>query len=164
MVMSLVQNALEISREYLEGYDGDYRFLLKFRNSQFGICIEKQRKTISLLTIKIGSVDKREYDIVFTTRLSYLKWSLTEPYGDEILFVGSGGLFEYSTQLKAKQNLHRELLPLLKKRNGPPPPRYGTSSKLVYNAKQAIKQIIGRRDQDLYDLARWTVFHRDKIQ
>lgn len=161
-VAALVQDVLEICREHLESYDGDYRFLIKFRNSQFGIRIEKQRRNISLTTVQMESVGAREYDVVFTTRLPYLKWSLTEPYGDEILFVGSGGLFEYSTQSKAKQNLHRELLPLLRKRDGPPPPRYGTSSKLIYDAKQAIKQLIGRRDQDLYDLANWTVFNDER--
>ena len=59
------------------------------------------------------------YDVVYTTRLPYLKWSYTEPYGDEILFVGSGGLFEYNEQSKAKENLHRELVHVLKK--GPSP-------------------------------------------
>ena len=75
------------------------------------------------------------YDVVYTTRLPYLKWSYTEPYGDEILFVGSGGLFEYNEQSKAKENLHRELVHVLKRRDRPPSPRYGGSSKLIRTAK-----------------------------
>ena len=63
--------------------------------------------------------------------------------------------------VKDQQNLHHELMQLLKRRSGPPQPRYGASSKLIYDAKKVIKQLIGRRDQDLYDLASWTTLHDD---
>lgn len=161
-VAALVQNNIEVCAEYLKTYDGDYRFLIRFRNSQFGIAIEKRGGNVNLTTVQMEPANKLEYDVVYTTRLSYMKWSLTEPFGDEILFVGSGGLFEYSERSKAKQNLHRELMHLLRRRDGPPPSRYGTSSKLVYNVKQAIKKLIGRRDEDLYDLAAWTAFKDER--
>lgn len=162
-VANLVQNNLEVCAEYLKSYDGDYRFLIRFRNSQFGIRIEKQGRNVSLAIVQMELTGTLEYDVIYTTRLPYLKWSLVEPYGDEILFVGSGGIFEYTDRSKACQNLHRELVELLKRRDGPPQPRYGTSSKLVHNAKQAIKNLIGRRDQDLYDLESWTVFNNDQV-
>ena len=158
-VAVLVQNNLEVCSEYLKSYHGDYQFLIRFRNSQFGIHIEKRGASLDLTTIQVRPAETAEYDVIYTTRLPYFKWSLTEPYGDEILFVGSGGIFEYSHWSKAKQNLHRELMHLLKRRDGPPQPRYGTSSQLVYKAKKAIKQLIGRREQDLYDLATWTTLH-----
>ncbi len=81
------------------------------------------------------------------------------PYGDEVLFVGSGGVFEYTDQAKAKLNLHRELIPLLKKQAAPPPPRYGNSSRLIYSAKRVVKRVLGWYVQDLYDLGSWTVFN-----
>jgi hypothetical protein len=158
-VAVLVQNNLEVCSEHLKSYGGDFRFLIRFRNSQFGLRIEKRGTNLDLITIQMRPTDTFEYDVAYTTRLPYLKWSLTEPYGDEILFVGSGGIFEYRQWSKAKQNLHRELMHLLKRRDGPPQPRYGASSKLIYNAKKAIKQLIGRIDQDLYDLATWTTRH-----
>lgn len=158
-VAVLVENNLEVCSEHLKSYDGEYRFLIRFRNSQLGIRIEKRGSDLNLTTVQMRTTDPLEYDVIYTTRLPYLKWSLTEPYGDEILFVGSGGIFAYSHLSKAKQNLHRELMHLLKRRDGPPQPRYGTSSKLIYDAKKVIKQLIGRRDQDLYDLATWTTLH-----
>ena len=159
-VATLVQQSLDICADYLRTYDDDYRFLIRFRNSAFGIRIEKQREQISLTTVQTEPGNVLEYDVIYTTRLSYLKWSYTEPYGDEILFVGSGGLFEYTEQSKAKENLHREFVHVLKRRDRPPPPRYGTSSKLIRTAKTKLKQLLGRRDNDLYNLATWTVFSR----
>lgn len=163
-VRDLIQNNLEVCEKYLESYEGNYRLLIRFRNSQYGIRIEKRGRNVTSAIIGLESENFLEYDVLFTTRLPYLKWSLTEPYGDEILFVGSGGIFEYTDRLKASQNLHRELIELLRRRQGPPRPRYGASSKLIHNAKQAIKQLIGRRDEDLYDLATWTVFYNDQAR
>ena len=161
-VAALVEGALQVCAEYLKTYSGDFRFLIRFRNSELGIRIEKEGRDLRLATVRAKPRDVPEYDVVYTTRLSYLKWSFTRPYGDEILFVGSGGVFEYADQSDARRNLHRELMHLLKRRTAPPQPRYGTSSKLVYNAKQALKKILGRPDQDLYDLATWTVFDADQ--
>lgn len=163
-VAGLIQKNLEMCASYLHSYEGNYRFLIRFRNSQYGIWIEKQGRNVISVVIALDAAHMPEYDVSYTTRLPYLKWSLTEPFGDEILFVGSGGIFEYKDQLKAGENLHRELAELLRRRDGPPRPRYGKSSKVVHNAKQAIKQLIGRRDQDLYSLATWTVFKDDQVR
>jgi hypothetical protein len=110
----------------------------------------------------VGPEPLAHYDVTYTTRLAYLKWSLTRPYGDEILFVGSGGIFHYADRAKARRNLHRELMTLLARRERPPPPRYGSSSRLVYNAKQLVKKAMGRPDKDLYDLETWTVFSSER--
>lgn len=163
-VADLIQKNLEMCAPYLESYEGDYRFLIRFRNSQYGIRIEKRGRNVTSAIAGPELANVLEYDVLYTTRLPYLKWSLTEPYGDEILFIGSGGIFEYKDQLKACENLHRELVELLRRRDGPPRPRYGKSSKLVHNAKQAIKQLMGRRDQDLYSLATWTLFRDDQVR
>jgi hypothetical protein len=70
-----------------------------------------------------------------------------------------GRPFEYTEQRKAKQNLHRELMTTLRRRDTPPQSRYGSSSKLSHRVKRAEERLLGRTDEDLYDLARWTVFN-----
>jgi hypothetical protein len=96
--------------------------------------------------------------VIYTTRLSYLKWSLTMPYGEEILFVGSGGVFEYTDAAQAQQNLHRQLMLLLDNQTQAPSSRFGTSCRLVHTTKRRLKRLLGRGEQDLYDLGSWIVF------
>jgi len=103
------------------------------------------------------------YDLVYTTRLAYLRWALTRPYGDEILFVGSGGIFRYADPAHARRNLHRELISLLRAQEGPPPRRHGSRSSLIFNAKKTIKRMLGAAAADLYDLHEWTVFKPDRM-
>jgi Beta-lactamase superfamily domain len=158
-VAALVQENLDICAEYLKSYSGDYRFLIQFRNSPWGIRVEKRGQVVSLASVRGETANTSAYDVIYTTRLPYLKRSLTTLYGDEVLFVGSGGVFEYTDQAKAKRNLHRELMQLLKKQAAPPPLRYGNSSRLIYNAKRAVKRLLRWADQDLYDLGSWTVFN-----
>lgn len=157
---ALLRKNLDMCAPYLKSYRGDYRFLIQFRNSPFGIRVEKRGPSVNLAPTQGEMTQKSAYDVIYTTRLPYLKWSLTVPYGDEILFVGSGGVFAYTDQAKARRNLHRELMPLLRKPTAPPPRRYGGSSAFVYNAKQVVKRLLGRRTEDLYDLERWTVFKK----
>jgi hypothetical protein len=155
-VAALVQENLDICAEYLKSYAGDYRFLIQVRNSPYGIRVEKRGQVLSLASVRGEMANKSAYDVIYTTRLTYLKRSLTMLNGDEVLFVGSGGVFEYTNQAKAKRNLHRELIPLLK-RQAAPPPRYGNSSRLIYHAKRTVKRLLRWADHDLYDLGSWTV-------
>lgn len=156
-VAELLKGNIDACAKYLSSYEDDYRFLIRFRNSEWGIHIEKRGQTLSLATTREAS--SQGYDVVYTTRLPYLKWTLTRPYGDEILFVGSGGIFEYFQRVKVKTNLHRELIQLLRKTSALPRPRQGVYSRIVYGAKRLIKGILGRTDCDLYDLSAWTVYH-----
>jgi hypothetical protein len=158
-VAALLKKKLEICADYLKSYDGDYRFLIHFRNGDWGIHIEKRKAEISLTSIQVESTD--DYDVVYTTRLPYLEWALTRPHGDEILFVGSGGIFKYANEVQARRNLHRELLSLLRTRDTPSPPRQANRSWLVSNTKRAIKRVLGWAERDLYDLNEWTVFTSD---
>lgn len=154
-VANLLQGNLDACAEYLSSYDRDYRFLIRFRNSELGIHIEKRGQSLSLAPTRATS--DQGYEVAFTTRIPYLKWTLTRQYGDEILFVGSGGIFEYFQCAKTKTNLHRELIHLLRK--NAPPPVTAKHSRIVYKAKQLIKRVLGRTDVDLYDLNAWTVYH-----
>ena len=89
----------------------DYRFLVRFRNYATGISIVKRGADV---VIEPEPSPKSEAcDVTYITRLQYIKWSLSSQYGHEILFVGSGGIFEYASQAKARENVHRELAVML---------------------------------------------------
>ena len=158
---ALIGKSLALCRDYLRSYSGDYRFLIRFRNSSFGVRIEKKAQDIAADVVRTESAGTEHYDVIYTTRLAYLKWSLTRPHGEEILFVGSGGVFEYRDRSRANENVHRELMLILRTRDVPPRPRYGASSKLSHDVKQGVKKLLGLRDTDLYDLGAWAVFKDD---
>jgi hypothetical protein len=162
-VLSLLRQNLDSCAEYLKSYSGNYRFLIQFRNSCCGIRIEKRGTVLSLDPVQEEAPNKGQYDVIFTTRLPYLIQSLTATFGDEVLFVGSGGVFEYTDQRMVRRNVHRELLPLLRMNTVPPRPRYGNSSRFMHSFKQSIKRLLGRADQDLYDLSTWTVPDRKGV-
>ncbi len=153
-----LQERVEICRPYLVEYSGDYRFLVVIRGAEDAIEICKKGKSIELATRKLAELDRRSYDLILTTQSSYLRRTLTSDFGHETLFVGSGCIFEYTSREKAEQNLHRELRPLLNNNTLPPRSRFGDQPKLMYQLKQSVKKAVGRVDEDLYDLKRWTVF------
>ena len=97
----------------------------------------------------------------YTTRWAYLRWALHRPHGDELLFVGSGGIFEYATRESASRAIHRELIALI--RNRPMVRRLTTAGGRggLHKAKQVTKRLLGRSDRDLYDLMKWTVFSHE---
>ena len=91
-------------------------------------------------------------------RASYLKLSLTQLHGHEILFVGSGGVFRYSSREGAARDLHLELIAILKRHTQPRASRYGTQPEWLYRAKQAARKLLGGARPDLYDPSHWAVF------
>jgi hypothetical protein len=93
--------------------------------------------------------------------VAYLRRSLTEPYGNEILFVGSGGIFEYRLPPRPGTNLNRELIHLLKYRQTPPPERHSPSAKFLPRMKRALKSIALQEEPDRYDVALWTIFQSE---
>jgi len=155
-VLELFRSNVERCTAYLREHAGNYRFLVRFRNHPFGIAISKDGAHISVTEHRTPSDEG--FDIVYRTRLHYLKASLTMPYGDEILFVGSGGMFEYRDAASARMNLHRELMTMLLPHKSAPRSRFGDSSPAVYRLKRAVKSALGRQPTDLYDLGAWTVW------
>jgi hypothetical protein len=139
----------------LSAYEGDYRFVMRFRGSDWGIRIEKGGRDLHARPVQMASAG--DCDLVYTTRLSYVKWALTRPYGDEILFVGSGGIFQYASEAQARSNLHRELLAILRSADGAALRRAKSRSGLLHIAKQALKRMLRRPERDLYDLNEWAV-------
>jgi hypothetical protein len=145
---------------YLRELSGDYRFLVQFRNLPTGIGIIKRGQHIEVTPIT--DADPDGFDVVYLTRLHYVRWSLTTEHGHEILFVGSGGIFHYRRASDAKRNLHRELAIVLRPQASSPSSRFGNNSRLMYAAKRFAKTLLGVQGSDLYDLAKWTVWDHSK--
>ena len=163
-VAALLQASIDANRAYLLTDQRDYRFLIRFRNCDTGMLIQKRGSELSLTTVDTGAARLPAFDVMYTTRLHYLRNSLAQRYGNEILFVGSGGVFEYVDAALAAGNLHRELQLMLKKPGKTPPtPRYGGESKPAYILKQVLKQMYGQGTLDLYNLKYWTVFSRARL-
>jgi len=160
-VLTLVGQNLDAARAYLASFDADYRFLIEFHNSAQGIEVVKHGSRIDARRVPVTPASRHGYDVTYRTRLAYLKRSYTEPFGDEILFVGSGGIFSYRDAALARRNLHRELKFLLTRQAHPVPPRPRPG--FVSLAKRAAKRVLGREGEDLYDLGAWTVFAPDGV-
>lgn len=161
-VTALLRKSVDDNAEYLRSGDHDFRFLICFRNSAQGVLIEKRKQDIAVTNVNTVGEARPQFDIMYTSRVAYIKNSLTQRYGHEILFVGSGGIFEYANQRLVKFNLHRDFQRILRKPSGTPQKRYGASSKYAFKAKETIKKILGRKAVDLYDLDSWTVYDTAK--
>jgi L-ascorbate metabolism protein UlaG (beta-lactamase superfamily) len=155
----LLRRNVAICKDYLTAFSGDWRFLIRLRNSDAGIAIRKRGASIEVTREPEEAIRDADYDVCYTVRPAYLKLSLTEPFGSEILFVGSGGIFAYASRQAAADNLHAELIVIIKHHVQPPKSRYGDQPKWLYQLKQAVKRMLGRSEPDLYDVSYWSVFH-----
>lgn len=72
---------------------------------------------------------------------------MTRGYGDEIPFVSSGGIFEYTESKVAKKNLHLQLHPLIRKPNPQAPQGFDAGLPAVRAAKEIVKRAIGRNPE-----------------
>jgi beta-lactamase family protein len=152
----LAQN-LVTCRAYLQSYAGDYRLLIRFAGSAPGILIEKRGREIGSRVL--DDTNGVPADLMFTTRAQYLRTSLTRKYGNETIFVGSGGLFDYPSREQAERNLQRELAVMIREHETPPAPRLPAPNAAVSLAKGLVKRALGRKPQaDLYDLGLWTTW------
>ena len=154
---ALLWHNAEICQEYLCEHNGDYRLMVMLTGSAGGIEIAKCGASLTVSTVQ-EPIDRDCYDLVFTTRYSYLRRALTTAYGYEVIFVGSGGVWRYRNRSAASRNLHSELAPLLRQVTQPPASRFGDQPAWLYHAKRAVKRMTGRSQPDLYDLMAWTVF------
>ena len=155
--VDLLRAHLSNCRGYLSTFVGDYTLGLRFVNSGTALVLEKRGPALSLRTVEPSQLPPA--DLVYATRWAYLRWALQRQYGDEILFVGSGGIFEYASREAAERALHRELITLIRnqgeQRRAPP------EGGVVPRAKRIVKRLLGREQpRDLYDLLDWTVFQR----
>lgn len=102
--------------------------------------------------------------IASTTSRATPRWALTRPFGDELLFVGSGGTFEYASLDGARSGLHLELIRLI--RNQASALREPGKAHLspLRRVRRALRNLLGPRAPDLYDLMAWTVFEPDAAE
>lgn len=142
-------------QDNLARFPFDYRMLVRFHNASRHLTLVKRGGRVEL-----GAVETSEegaFDLVYRTRLPYLKWALHERVGDEILFVGSGGVFEYLSRDLAASNAHREFVGLVRDHIADHP-QSGRAKKLLRHAKDGMSRALGRARVDLYDLNQWTVY------
>ena len=151
----LLRRNTNITRNYLLEVAHNYRFLITLKEADRSIEICKIGTEIVVETRSVSEIQASDYDIEFSSRYSYVRRALTQRYGNEVLFVGSGGIFKYRDNAQARENLHRELVTLLCFHEQPPSSRFGNQSKVLYLIKQKIKAIIGRTEFDYYDLNNW---------
>ncbi len=159
-VVSLLRDNVREGRAYFSSFRGDYRFLIRLRHRGPAIEIEKRGREILIEAVEPGQRAERGYDLVYTTRLAYVLSSLTTEYGHETLFVGSGGIFEYTDASTVGRSLHRELIAMLKPGSGELARRPDGWRAWLAGMKRSLRQLLGRNPADLYDLRTWTVFSR----
>lgn len=133
---------------YFAGFTGDYRLGLRFRDSTAGIAITKCGKSLEVTPVEEMAAAE-PFDLLFTSRLGYLRRALTTPHGADIMFVGSGGIFEYPDERRAGEGLHEELILMLS--DQPPGGRWKK------RLKRMAKTLLDRDEFDLYNLQRWLV-------
>jgi hypothetical protein len=153
----LVRRNVGICLDYLRERRRDYRFLLALKGGDAAIEIAKSGNAVEVSVVD-APFDEAGYDIVFTTRFSYLRRALTTQYGHEGIFVGSGGIFAYRDRATADQNLHQELWVLLTNVEEPPTSRFGDQPEWLYRIKTGIKRLLGQKPSTLYDLGEWIVY------
>lgn len=153
----LVQRNVDICIEFLRERRRNYRFLLTLKGAEAAIEVAKDGDALSVEVVD-APFDEGRYDIIFTTRFSYLRRALTTQYGHEGIFVGSGGIFTYRDRATADQNLHRELWVLLQNVKDAPASRYGDQPKWLFDLKTGIKALLGHNPSTLYDLGSWIVY------
>ncbi len=147
-----------ICRDYLLEFGGDYRILIVIKGADEALTMIKKRDDLVVDMIALAGLDRSAFDIVMTTRFSYLRRSFTTKYGYETLFVGSGCTIEYADAGRVAENLHRELIAVLAEVKASPRSRFGDQSKLMYQLKTLAKKVLRPPQVDLYDLDSWTVF------
>lgn len=157
-VLQLIRDNAAKCDSYIQEFSNNYRFLLRFRNYNQSIVISKKGKHIDIGSVITSADDIKDYDVVYITRLQYIRWSLSSKYGHEILFVGSGGIFEYFSKQKAEKNIHRELMIFLVPHLTPPQSRFGDQPEWLYHIKQSIRNLTKNNKPDLYDLGTWTIW------
>jgi hypothetical protein len=162
-ILPMLEENLRVCDSYLSAFPGSYKTLLRFHNAEHGIQVAKTGQRVAAEKVSVEGKNVLDYDLVFTTRFPYLKRSLGSKYGSEILFVGSGCLFDFPDRETVSRKVHEELREIVRQHDSCPAPRYDSPS-LVSQAKKIVKRALGMPENDLYDLARWTVFKEAKYR
>ena len=154
-IADLLRQNTELCQPYLLELAQNYRFLITLREADRGIEIRKSGTNIVVETRPCSDIRAGDYDIEFRSRYSYVRRALTQRYGDEVIFVGSGGIFHHRDAARARENIHRELAILLLAHAEPPRSCFGDQSKILFTIKSRVKAMLGRLEMDNYDLSNW---------
>lgn len=154
-IADLLRRNTQLCRSYLLELAQNYRFLITLKEADRGIEIRKTGTEVVVETRSCSDIRTADYDVEFVTRYSYIRRALTQRYGHEVIFVGSGGIFRYRDAARARENIHRELTMLLRLHEKSPMSRFGEQSKLLFTLKNRVKAMLGRLDTDIYDLSHW---------
>ena len=131
---SLLRSLTAMSRcGYLNEFEHDYNVLITLKNAEAAIVLTKTGNQFSV-AVRQEPAETAGYDLVFSTRFSYLRHALTAPWGYEVIMVGSGGIWQYANRQAAAPNLYRELATILRKREAAPPSRFGDQPRWLYEA------------------------------
>jgi hypothetical protein len=159
-VARLLAANVELGQAYFAAFPGDYRCRIRFRDAGLGIDVAKRDGRVTVRATPADADAGPPADLVLTTRLAYLQRSLTEEYGYELLYVGSGGVFEYADRARVRSSLHREILAMVRQMTRPPVRRGSEAQGALARVKTLLRRALRRRRPDLYDLEEWTVFAR----
>ena len=153
-IADLVREKVALCAPFLQEFEGNYRVLIALQDSDQALLLAKDGREI---TVDVVSAGLANVDMVFTTRFSYLRRALTEAYGGEVLYVGSGCMIEYRNPAMIARKLHAEVLTVLRYRQSAPASHFGDQPKWLYLLKTFVKRLLGRKDEGLYDLDKWIV-------
>ena len=159
-IVAALQKNIAGSLGHFAGYPGDYRLVIAMRNYSGAVEIVKRGATIDVRRVANRDAALTDCDVSLTTRQSYLNWSLTRPYGHEIILVGSGGIFEFRDAAKVSAGFHHELRQMITLQTEALPPRPTSPPAWLRRLKTMVKTLLGRQQVDLYSLGDWTVFRR----
>jgi hypothetical protein len=157
-VIGLLAESIEMSRKYLVSFPGDYVMGIRLMDADAEIRISKRQQSISVekCTAREGAFSGM--DLLMTTRLEYLRDSLTSEFGHEILFVGSGCVFDYLSKDRIDEQLQRELMVIVTKQDTRLDARRKDNN-LVRLAKSAVRAAVpSLRPFDPYDIRNWIVW------
>lgn len=143
--------------DYLREFRDDYRIVIEITGADQAITIAKHGDTIETALVDHGAAGVR--DLTFRTKFGYLRRALTEAFGHEVLFVGSGCEFIYHDRRRLSEALHRELKVLLNAQSTPPSSRYGDQPKWLYDLKMSVKRLTGSLARGR-GLDEWLVFEQ----
>ncbi len=154
---ALIEHNVQLYQAYLKDFQHDYNILIRLKNAAAIIVLTKTGDRFNV-AVRQEPADTEGYDLVFTTRFSYLRRALQTQWGYEVITVGSGGTWQYGTRQAAATNMYQELAAILRKRDAAPPSRYGDQPRWLYEVKSRIKRGLGKQNDTLYNLLTWTVF------
>ena len=109
--------------DYFAGYPDDYRCLIRIKGASTGIGVAKRGAHVMATETDGALSDARPYDVVYRTRALYLRQSLVTPYGHEVLFVGSRGIFASFRVGSVGSGVHREMMTMVRPWTGSGPRR-----------------------------------------